>query len=483
MTNKSSIIIRTKYQTCKDLKHSVAKTINYISDKKKADSSTIDEYNILKDYLLFGDNDSYLYEDKECFTWSMNGDINAKEELNNINNLDSSGTLWSLVISFDPEFAINNGLITKVDYYNLTKKIMPYLLTSMGMKLNNVSWYCSLHRNTAHPHLHIAFFEHNKTISNPKIPYSCIYEMKSNIANYLIDNEKFYKLRDEQFKSITGDISLQELTKIKNQKLYSDEYRRKLNKMLIKLYNELPDKGRLQYNSKNMALYKDDLDKIIEYILMHDSVKYDYAKYDKLLKEHQKELRLIYGDSKNPNYNYYENQINKLYSKIGNEILENYKTYKSLDFYDKQKEFIKKHIMNFDFKSIQYKTDKKGNNKRNDLAERLYCLCKMSDLNYNQTRYVLDKWIRNSNYDMNVDNLLLGLEKYNKELSISEYYDTMKKLGYDSTRLSKIQRKNFYQEVNYKMFINKAVNHLKYELEKEEQEIEKEIEYELEEKI
>ena len=33
------------------------------------------------------------------------------------------------------------------------------------------------------------------------------------------------------------------------------------------------------------------------------------------------------------------------------------------------------------------------------------------------------------------------------------------------------------------LFINKAVNHLKYELEREEKEIEKEIEYELEEKM
>ena len=76
-----------------------------------------------------------------------------------------------------------------------------------------------------------------------------------------------------------------------------------------------------------MDLYRDNLKLIIDYILMHDSVKYSYAKYLKLLNEHQKELRVIFGSSKDPEKNYYNNQLNKLYSKIGNEILKNYKKY------------------------------------------------------------------------------------------------------------------------------------------------------------
>ena len=247
--SSSNIVVRVKYQKCNNLRESVNKTISYISDKKKADATSIDEYNILKDYMQFASNDSYLYEDKESFSWSTNGDIDARKDLSDIKKMDFKGILWSLVISFPPDFAINKGLITKVDYYNLTKNIMPQLLTGMGFKMNNVTWYCSLHRNTDNPHLHINFFEHHKTISNPKIPYDVIYKLKSNIANYLIDNEKFYKLRDKEFRSITGNISLSELTKIKNQKLFGDKYRRDLNKMLLDLYNVLPPKGRLQYNS------------------------------------------------------------------------------------------------------------------------------------------------------------------------------------------------------------------------------------------
>ena len=474
--SKASLIVRTKYQKSKDLKKDIAKTISYISDKKKADSASINEYDLLKDYMLFGDNDSYLYEDKECFTWSINGDINAKEDLKNINKLDENGTIWSLVLSFDPEFAINKGLITKLDYYNLTKVFMPQLLTSMGLKFDNVTWYCSLHRNTAHPHLHINFFEHKKTISNPKIPYSCIHEMKSKIANYLIDNEKFYKLRDQEFKSITGDVSLKELTKIKNQKLYSDKFRSDLNKMLLNFYDKLPNMGRLQYNSSNMDKYRNDLKLIIDYILMHDSVKYSYAKYLKLLREHQKELNAVYGSTRDPEKKYYDNQLNKLYSKIGNEILKNYKEYKSLDTMEQEKEFIRKHIMNFKFRSRDYKSDATKIN----IGKDLYKICLMSDLNNDQIKLVIDNWLKRSHYNFDLDYFMTLLKVDSIDIDKNSYYNIMKKLGYDLPRLSNFKNKNFYQEINYKMFINSAINHLLFEIENEEKNIERQIEYELE---
>ena len=49
--SSSNIVVRVKYQSCSDLRKSVAKTISYISDKKKADATSIDEYDILKDYM------------------------------------------------------------------------------------------------------------------------------------------------------------------------------------------------------------------------------------------------------------------------------------------------------------------------------------------------------------------------------------------------------------------------------------------------
>lgn len=66
-----------------------------------------------------------------------------------------------------------------------------------------------------------------------------------------------------------------------------------------------------------MSIYKKKLDYIIKYILMLDSIKYEYAKYLRLLEQHQKELNQLYGNSKsNQERKYYNAQSNHLYSKI-----------------------------------------------------------------------------------------------------------------------------------------------------------------------
>lgn len=476
--SSSSIVVRCKYQTCNDLKHSISKTISYIGDKKKADSSSIDEYNIINDYDSLADKESFFLESKETFYWNMNGDTNPKKELNNIKDLDSKGILWSLVVSFPPNFAMDNGLITKLDYYHLTNSFLPNFLTGMGLDLNNITWFASLHRNTNNPHIHINFFEHKKTLTNPKIPYSCIYKLKSNIANYLINNEEFYKLRDKELKDIINLISFEDLNKIKNQKLFSDSYRKGLNKMLIRFYDTLPKKGRLQYNSKDMSIYKKDLDQIISYILMHDSVKYDYANYLKLLNEHQRQLNQIYGSSsENKNHQYYENQLNKLYSKIGNEILTNYKIYNSTNIIEKETSFIKKNINDFNFRSrSDYVTDES----KKKIALGLYKICMISGLNYNQTKKVISDWIKKSKYDLDVNSLLETMIGTNTDMTTTELYNVLNKLGYDYDRYKKIKDKNFYKELNYKRFVNRAFNHLMHEYEKEQKQIERDLKYELE---
>lgn len=349
----------------------------------------------------------------------------------------------------------------------------------MGLNLNNVSWYCSLHRDTSkHPHIHFCIFEKNPTKSNPTVPKYCFKNFKSNVANYLVDYQKFYELRDKSFSDITGKINLQELNKIKNQRLFSDKYRKDLNKLLLKLYDELPPNGRLQYNSKNMNLYRKDLDAIIDFILSHDSVKYDYANYLKLLDKHQKELNTLYGNSKsNQEKKYYNDQKNRLYSKIGNEILANYKKYQAMDFMQREKSFLNKNISSLNFRS---RGDYAKEETKKNIAKDLYKICVLADLNDAQIRKVFKRWLRNSHYDFDVDSLIASVSTLDTSMSVSELYSALKKLGYDSTRYNKLKSTNFYKELNYKRFINKAINHLYYEKDREEKEIVEQMQYELE---
>lgn len=227
-----------------------------------------------------------------------------------------------------------------------------------------------------------------------------------------------------------------------------------------------------------MSFYKKDLDNIIEYILMHDSVKYDYANYLRLLEKHQKELNQLYGMSdSNKKRKYYNDQLNRLYSKIGNEILQNYKIYQAQDFMDREKEFMKKHIHELNFKS---RGDYAKEETRKGIAKDLYKICMLAGLNDNQTKKVFERWIRRSKYNYDVDSLISSVSTLDTDMSIKEYYDALKRLGYDSTRFNNFKNKYFYRDLNYKRFINQAVNHLMYELEQEEKQIISEIQYDLE---
>ena len=164
-----------------------------------------------------------------------------------------------------------------------------------------------------------------------------------------------------------------------------------------------------------------------------------------------------------------------MYSKIGNEILFNYKIYQSTGFMNREKDFISKHINDLKFKSRDYKKQ----DTINDIAKELYKICQLANLNYNQTLKVFTNWIKKSNYNQDPSSLLRMSTTLDTEMSTAEYYNVLKKLGYNSDRYNKIKEKYFYQELNYKKFINQAMNYLSYELEREEKEIINQIEHEL----
>lgn len=476
--SSSNIIVRTRYKHSLTTNKHISKWVDYVSKKEKADTTSLDEKNIMKEYFSLADKDSFLFEKCESFIWDKDGDANPKQDLKD-NNIDSMGFTWNLIISFPPDFALNNGLITKSDYADLTKNIMPSLINDMGLKLDNTNWYACLHRNTDNPHLHILIYENKKTASKGFIPQFVIQNIKSNISSFLIDNTEFYKLRDKTFSNITGAINLNDLNKVQSQKLFSDKFRKELNSRLLSLYDKLPSKGRLQYNSKNMIPYKKELDEIINFILMHDSTKYNYANYLKLLEQHQKELINLYGMTKdNKLRKYYNEQLHRLYSKIGNEILSNFKTYQSLDVITKEKQFLSKHIKEMKFKS---RNDYLKEETILKIAQDLYKLCLFAGLNDYETKKVFKNWIVNSKYNLDPNKLVDSFSITNTEFTSTEFYKCLNKLGYPYKRYIKLKSKYFYKEVNYKIFINQAMDYLMYELEQEKMQIISNMQYELEE--
>lgn len=181
--------------------------------------------------------------------------------------------------------------------------------------------------------------EVNKTklkYSERLILKSAIKKFKSNYLNYLINRDEVLKLKDELFMGVIKDIKINSLTKLQQEKVFKSSIEKKLSK----LYKQLSKEHRLQYNSPNLNKVRPLIDSIIIDILNNPSVVDSYYKYIEKLYDIDFQNKEYYGYSKENNY--IDNQIKKLYSKIGNDILNEYKGYKTEIFLNNQKEFLSK---------------------------------------------------------------------------------------------------------------------------------------------
>lgn len=460
--SKSNIVTRVRYKKDVNFQRLVGGWCKYVSKdgangKSLRDlSSVTDMYE--KELGIFDDTK----ETEEYFIWDRNGDTYKKEILKDLPK-DKSGRMWTLVLSFPPEFALNSGLKTKQDYYLMTKAVIPKFILDNDLDLTNTKWYASLHQDTDNPHLHISIFELEETRKKDTLEKTAMKYLKSNIVSYLVDNTSFYKDQDYLLLGLDYKIRKSNYTKVNQDLFFSDKFRKSLNKDLLSLYEKLPKRGRLQYNSKNLDFCRKDIDKIIEKILYHDKIKYDFEKYYHSLESIEREQKKLYGNSKNNKY--IENKMKRLYSKIGNDILYNFKVYNSKDFLEYQKEFLEINIMNMDF--VSRNTKKKSTIIRH--ASELYKLGRLASLSDSDIKKLLEKWIKKSNINYDVDLLFNAISTTREDINATDFYKALSHLGYTKERYDTYKSKSFYKNLRFKQFIKKANYYLINETKKEEE--------------
>ena len=468
----SNIITRVRYKKDVNFQRLVGGWCKYVS-KDGSDGKSLKDFSSMndlyeKEFGIFDDTKNF----DENYIWNKNGDVSKSDILKEIPN-DISGKMWTLVISFPPDFALESGLRTKQDYYLMTKAIMPKFILDNDLDLTNTLWYASYHKDTDNPHLHITIFEKEQRRKKDTLEKTAMKYLKSNIASYLVDNTSFYQDQDYLFLGLDNEVRKSNFTKVEKELFFTDKFRKSLNKDLLNLYNKLPKKGRLQYNAKNMAYCRDDINKIIDKILYHDNIKYEFEKYYHLLEEIERQQKKMYGNSKNNKY--IENKMKRLYSRIGNDILYNYKVYNSKDFLIHQKEFLKVNIMNMDFKS---KSLKKNSTILKHASE-LYKLGRLAELSDNDIKKLLNKWIKKSNINVNADLIFDSVSSGREDINATDFYKALSHLGYTKERYDNLKSKSFYKNVRFKQFIKKTNYFLLIENRKEEKFLQELIEKEL----
>lgn len=226
---------------------------------------------------------------------------------------------WDLVISLESdEEAAKLGLETVDNWNSVMSDALPKIFKQYDLEYNNVLWWFDVHRNTEHPHVHLAFIEKHQTrfkgkISKAKLEnvkrsiYTCIVARQKLAEKTGYDYKEYFKLKDWEFNQLMTLVKGKDLSKLKT-----------LNQLL----DALPKTGRLQYNSYSMKEYKPAIDRIIDEIIFNSP---DLKKQYDLLIERIDVLEEIMNEESAGISTLKEAELNKLHERIGNYIIKNYK--------------------------------------------------------------------------------------------------------------------------------------------------------------
>lgn len=263
--------------------------------------------------------------DKTYFTMTNEGKLYSQEQReewirNSMKSFSKDGDLiWTLVVSLDNYDLLNEyELKTQEDFASTTQKALNKTFKKIGLDPKNMIWWEDFHTNTDHPHMHITFLEKEHTRDRGKFTEKEIDKVKTTIITEIAARKRYKELYLQE-----SEDALKMINPLKKEVISQMEtLSYKTLKDVSNLYSQLPRSGRLQYNSANMAPYKNQLDNIVEQILKSDELKGTYEQFTDHLKKFDDNMNAI-GNEKISHM--LEREDTKLRVMIANEILKGFK--------------------------------------------------------------------------------------------------------------------------------------------------------------
>lgn len=291
------------------------------------------------DYVAYSGNN-----EKSKGIFNENGLLNAEQIKELRTNLRTTkSTIWHGVISFTEYFG-NVNCDTYEKAYELMKSQLPKFFKNANLDPENIVWFAGLHENTDNKHIHFSFFEKEplrykqssrfKQFSDGYIDIDAINQFKIDIEKYFISrNFNIFENRKE-------------ITNLLKKSFNDGAYMNKINKLII----VLPVKGRLSYDSENMAEHKPMIDNIVKSIIVSNpELKRKVSDFEHILSKRDTELLKAYAKIKVDCSDklLYEKCIKDLYRRLGNIVIlaaKDIKTKQNKFNYETRNRLILKHI-------------------------------------------------------------------------------------------------------------------------------------------
>ena len=291
------------------------------------------------DYVAYSGNN-----EKSKGIFNENGLLNAEQIKELRTNLRTTkSTIWHGVISFTEYFG-NVNCDTYKKAYELMKSQLPKFFKNANLYPENIVWFAGLHENTDNKHIHFSFFEKEplrykqssrfKQFSDGYIDIDAINQFKIDIEKYFISrNFNIFENRKE-------------ITNLLKKSFNDGVYMNKINKLII----VLPVKGRLSYDSENMAEYRPMIDNIVKSIIVSNvELKRKVSDFEHILSKRDTELLKAYAKIKVDCSDklLYEKCMKDLYRRLGNIVIfaaKDIKTKQNKFNYETRNRLILKHI-------------------------------------------------------------------------------------------------------------------------------------------
>ena len=305
------------------------------------------------DYVKYVNTGSKEKLDYVAYSWNNekskgifneNGLLNAEQIKELRTNLRTTkSTIWHGVISFTEYFG-NVNCDTYEKAYELMKSQLPKFFKNANLDPENIVWFAGLHENTDNKHIHFSFFEKEplrykqssrfKQFSDGYIDIDAINQFKIDIEKYFISrNFNIFENRKE-------------ITNLLKKSFNDGAYMNKINKLII----VLPVKGRLSYDSENMAEHRPMIDNIVKSIIVSNpELKRKVSDFEHILSKRDTELLKAYAKIKVDCSDklLYEKCMKDLYRRLGNIVIlaaKDIKTKQNKFNYETRNRLILKHI-------------------------------------------------------------------------------------------------------------------------------------------
>lgn len=271
------------------------------------------------DYLDYADN-----KEKSDGVFGKDGALTSaqKKELRKALKTTDS-VIWDMVVSFEEGYG-RNHLKDSDDARELLNALLNRFFKKAGLNPQNMTWFAGLHTNTDNRHIHVSFWEsapvftrqqdrEHKHFHGGKLRQVGIDDFKIAIENHYSQLAARVKEKRKSLLAKAGQT-------------LAETPRGKLSAMLTQLYEQIPAKGRIGYDSENMTSVRQLTDEITTHMLKTNPVlkdEYTLFRYELMRRDEQiREFCRKQTISNVDDYLIADKTVNDLYRRLGNKVIQ-----------------------------------------------------------------------------------------------------------------------------------------------------------------